>query len=128
MLVRDVSIIDAANLVGCGVGVEDVGVDDVDGDCDDNEVDMEDGEVDAKNGDESLADNEFEGVVIWSMKGMMLGARMGMVLWETWIMNGMTLTMMEQPMKSYMKLLWMRLMATLFNPLSPITVGPHKSP
>ena len=63
MLVRDVSVIDVANLVGCGVGVEDVGVDDVDGDCDDNEVDVEDGdvdEVDVENGDEALADDEFE--------------------------------------------------------------------
>ena len=118
MLVRDVDIIDVANLVGCRVGVEDVGVDDVNGDCDDNEVDVEDGdvdEVDVENGDEALADNEFEGVVIWSMKGMMLGARMGMVPWEMWIMNGMTLIMMTQPMNSYMKLLWIRSMTTQFN-------------
>ena len=53
MLVRDVSVIDVANLVGCGVGVEDVNVNDIDGDGDDNEVDVEDG-------DEALADDEFE--------------------------------------------------------------------
>ena len=65
MLVKDVSVIDATNLVGCGVGVEGVGVDDIDGDCDDNEVDVENGdvdvdEVDVKDGDEALADDEFE--------------------------------------------------------------------
>ena len=63
MLVRDVSVIDDANLVGCGVGVEDVGVDDVDGDCDDNEVDVKDGdvdEVDVENRNEAFANDEFE--------------------------------------------------------------------
>ena len=63
LLVRDVSVVDAANLVGCGVGVKGVGVDDIDGDCDDNEVDVENGdvdEVDVEDGDEALADDEFE--------------------------------------------------------------------
>ena len=63
MLVRDVSVIDDANLVGRGVGAEDVGVDDVDGDCDDNEVDVENedvDEVDVEDRDEALADDEFE--------------------------------------------------------------------
>ena len=53
LLVRDVSVVNVANLVGCGVGVEDVNVNDIDGDGDDNEVDVEDG-------DEALADDEFE--------------------------------------------------------------------
>ena len=53
LLVKDVSVVDATNLVGCGVGVEDVDVDDVDGDGDDNEVDVE-------GGDEALANDEFE--------------------------------------------------------------------
>ena len=53
MLVRDVSVVNVANLVGCGVGVEDVNVNDIDGDGDDNEVDVEDW-------DEALADDEFE--------------------------------------------------------------------
>ncbi|XP_065633221.1 uncharacterized protein LOC136069068 [Quercus suber] len=54
LLVRDVSVVDVANLVGCGVGVEDVNVDDVDGDGDDNEVDVEDR-------DEAFAaDDEFK--------------------------------------------------------------------
>ncbi|KAF3963590.1 hypothetical protein CMV_012034 [Castanea mollissima] len=52
-LFKDVSVINAANLVSCGVGVEDVDVDDVDGDGDDNEVDVE-------GGDEALADDEFK--------------------------------------------------------------------
>lgn len=46
MLVRDVSVVDAANLVGCGVGVEGVGIDDIDGDYDDNEIDVENGDFD----------------------------------------------------------------------------------
>ncbi|KAK7827176.1 hypothetical protein CFP56_031343 [Quercus suber] len=53
LLVKDVSVIDGANLVGCGVSVEDVDVDDVDGDGDDNEVDVE-------GRDEALTDDEFE--------------------------------------------------------------------
>ena len=60
LLVKDVSVIDAPNLVGCGVGV---GVDDIDGDCDDNEVDVENedvDEVDVEDRDEALADDEFE--------------------------------------------------------------------
>ena len=60
LLVKDVSVIDATNLVGCGVGV---GVDDIDGDCDDNEVDVENedvDEVDVEDRDEALADDEFE--------------------------------------------------------------------
>ncbi|KAK4605282.1 hypothetical protein RGQ29_013376 [Quercus rubra] len=63
LLVKDVSVIDATNLVGCGVGVEGVGVDDIDGDCDDNEVDVENedvDEVDVEDRDEALADDEFE--------------------------------------------------------------------
>ena len=56
LLVRDVSIVDATNLVGCGVGVEGVGVDDIDGDCDDNDVD----EVDVEEEDGALVDDEFE--------------------------------------------------------------------
>ena len=55
LLVRDVSVVNTANLVGCGVGVEDVNVDDVDGDGD-----GDDNEVDAKDGDEALADDEFK--------------------------------------------------------------------
>ena len=55
LLVRDVSVVNTANLVGCGVGVEDVNVDDVDGDGD-----GDDNEVDAKDGNEVLADDEFE--------------------------------------------------------------------
>ena len=63
MLVRDVSVVDAANLVGCGVGVEGVGVDDIDGDCDGNEVGVENGdvdEVDVEDEDEALVDDEFK--------------------------------------------------------------------
>ncbi|KAL0014690.1 hypothetical protein SO802_001759 [Lithocarpus litseifolius] len=63
LLVRDVSVVDVANLIGCGVGVEGVGVVDIDGDCDDNEIDVENGdvdEVDVEDGDEALADDEFE--------------------------------------------------------------------
>ena len=55
MLVKDVSVVDATNLVGCGVGVEDVDVDDVDGDGD-----GDDNEVDVEGGDEALANDEFE--------------------------------------------------------------------
>ncbi|XP_075675326.1 uncharacterized protein LOC142644634 [Castanea sativa] len=51
LLVKDVSVVDVANLVSCGVGVEEVDVDDADGD--DNEVDVE-------GGDEALADDEFK--------------------------------------------------------------------
>ena len=47
-LARGVSVVDATNLVDCGVGVEDMDVDD-----DDNEVDVEDG-------DKALADDEFK--------------------------------------------------------------------
>ena len=92
LLVRDVSIVDAANLVGYGVGVEGVGVDGIDGDCDDNEIDVENGDVDEVDVEDG---------------------HMGMVLWEMWIMSGMTLTMMTQPMNNYMKLLWM---TTQFSP------------
>ena len=58
LLVRDVSIVDATNLVGYDVGVEGVGVDGIDGDCDDNEIDVENGDV--EDGDGALADDEFE--------------------------------------------------------------------
>ena len=47
MFIRDVSVVNAANLVGCGIGVEDVDVDV------DDDVDMEDG-------DDALVDDEFE--------------------------------------------------------------------
>ena len=63
LLVKDISIVDAANLVGCGVGMEGVGVDGIDGDCDDNEIDVENGDVDevhVEDGDGALADDEFE--------------------------------------------------------------------
>ena len=63
LLVKDISIVDAANLVGCSVGMEGVGVDGIDGDCDDNEIDVENGDVDevhVEDGDGALADDEFE--------------------------------------------------------------------
>ena len=75
MLVKDVSIVDTANLVGCGVGMEGVGVDGIDGDCDDNEIDVESGdvdEVDVEDGDGALADDEFEesGNIVDERKGV----------------------------------------------------------
>ena len=54
LLIRDISVVDASDLVGYGVGVEDVDVDvDVDDFDDNNDVDLEDG-------DEALTDDEFE--------------------------------------------------------------------
>lgn len=52
MLIRDISVVDASDSVGDGVGAEDVNVDVNDFD-DDNDVDLEDG-------DKALADEEFE--------------------------------------------------------------------
>ena len=53
LFIRDFSVVNVANLVGCGIGVEDVNVD-VDDD-DDNDVD-----VDVEDGDDALVDDEFE--------------------------------------------------------------------
>ena len=80
MLVRDVSIVDATNLVGCGVGVEGVGVDGIDGDCDDNEIDVKNGDV--EDGDGALVDDEFEegGNIVDEGNGVR--ARMGDVDYE----------------------------------------------
>ncbi|KAK9994136.1 hypothetical protein SO802_023839 [Lithocarpus litseifolius] len=52
LLIRDINVVDASNLVGYSVGVEDVDVD-VDDFDNDNDVDLEEG-------DEALADDEFE--------------------------------------------------------------------
>ena len=79
LLVRDVSVVNTANLVGCGVGVEDVNVDDVDGDGD---GDGDDNEVDAKDGDEALADDEFKENGNLVDEGNDARGIMGMVSWK----------------------------------------------